>query len=1270
MALVTENQLDEWVRGHARDAQGVVVELISRLVAASCPRPLDRRFPLPDSIGQHGPDGVLDAPVGDGPFVPDGKSYWEIGTGQRAGDKATSDYADLTDTVPVEVRRETTFMFVTPLSACRDWEYSWKEVAQARWLKERLNRSEWKDVRVVDGTKLVNWCHQFPAVEFWLAGRMGIPTEQLETLGERWDVLRSIGEPPPLTPQVFLANREETCARLRDVLNDDLTQLKLATHFPDQVVDFVAAYVSSLEDGARIEALGRCVIISAPDAWNVICALRSKHVLIADKALDLNGDAGTKLIQRARRAGHSVVFGGPRGGIPDPTTVELGSPRAHHVRDALVASGYLGERARVLAQKTNGNLSTLLRFLQNASLLPEWAERGDAAELAVAEFFGSWDESSDGDRLEMEKLAGKAYGEWIRTIREMSVSPNTPLAQNEGQWKFVARYEGWYALGPRIFDDHLSRFLEIARSVLAEHDPQFELSAEERFAAAIRGKTLKHSTLLRSGIAETLALLGNHARALTSCTAGKPESVAAIVVQELLTDTTWNRWAELNGIMPLLAEAAPDRFLDAVDKALLAQPCPFDELFAQEGRGLAGRNYMTGLLWALETLAWETSHLMRVSASLAGLATRDPGGQWANRPLNSLKTIFMPWLPQTSAPIPRRLAAVKLVLVSAPIVGWKLLLGLLPARHGVSHGSRRPAWREGIPETFDTKVTGEAYVEQVSAYADLAVDQAKAEVSHLGDLIGRLDELPRPAYERIRQHLGSHSVKQLPETDRMLIWNKIDSLAKQHTKFADADWAMGPADVSALQAIADEVAPTTPIYRHQRLFTERALADLLEAGDDYAQFSDKLEKQREDAVAQIISLGTIQEVLRFAGTVESPWRVGVALGSLGPPGADDAVIPALLESADKTLSQLAAGFVRARFHKLGWTWADRVAVKLSVPEQIGQFLSFLPFTQEAWIRASQLLPEHDSAYWTKTPANQYEAKGELKIAVEALLRHGRPLAALRCIRLMLDNPKSFDPSLASRALMATNKSSEPPNQLDSYHIVEIIKAIQSDERLDRNELYRVEWTYLTLLDKHSNASPVGLERLLATDPLKFCELIRMLYRSRKEPSQGEESSEEQKDLAMSSFDLLERWSVPPGMREDGVYDGDALSKWLNAVKMECVETGHLEVAMSRVGHVMTHVPSDPQGLWIDRAAAAALDAADADDMRRGFQLQIRNSRGVHWVDPTGKPERDLAAKYRVKATDLDSAGFARLAGTMRALAETYDQEAERVASRHKFEDLG
>ena len=70
-------------------------------------------------------------------------------------------------------------------------------------------------------------------------------------------------------------------------------------------------------------------------------------------------------------------------------------------------------------------------------------------------------------------------------------------------------------------------------------------------------------------------------------------------------------------------------------------------------------------------------------------------------------------------------------------------------------------------------------------------------------------------------------------------------------------------------------------------------------------------------------------------------------------------------------------------------------------------------------------------------------------------------------------------------------------------------------------------------------------------------------------------------------------------------------------------------------------------------------------MRNGFHLEILNSRGAHWVGPTGKPERELAAKYRQQAEDVENAEYQRFAATLRALAESYDRDAERTVAEHK-----
>uniref|UniRef100_A0A7V3KNK5 Uncharacterized protein n=1 Tax=candidate division WOR-3 bacterium TaxID=2052148 RepID=A0A7V3KNK5_UNCW3 len=1268
--LITENQLDEWVRGNARDAQGIIVELIWRLVAASCPRPRERRFPLPDSIGQHGPDGVLDVELSFEPFIPEGRSYWEVGTGLKAHDKASEDYKGLTDTVPENIRRDTTFVFVTPLSGRRDWEYSWKGDAQAAWLDDRRKRGEWKDIRIIDATILIDWINHFLAVELWLIQKTsGIPSMQIEIPTQHWNVVSSIGEPPPLIPELFLANRTEAGNKLKEVFDGITVQFKLTTHYFDQIVDFISAYLASLGSEDFADAAGRCLIVSGIDGWNTICnnSQWKNHILIADASLDLNGDSGTKLIQKARRASHSVIFSGPHGGIPDPASVPLLMPSGFQIQEALKKAGYKEERARALAQKSGGNLSSLLRCIQNLSVLPAWAERSDAAELAIALLLGSWNEKTDADRNAVEQLSGKAYGEWIKGMREIALAPATPLIQRDGSWKFIPRYEGWYALGQNVFDEHLDKLKSVAITVLGEKDPKFELPTNDRILASIHGKVLSHSLILRNGLAETLALLGSHPKAFTSCSLGKAEVTAILTIREILNDANGIHWASLNDVLPLLAEAAPGEFLDAIDKALQMNPCPFDEVFAQEGNGIFGSNYITGLLWSLETLAWDADYLSRVVICLGELATHDPGGQWANRPANSLTSILLPWFPQTCAPTNKRVAAVKTLLTEFPDVGWKLLVSLLPHQQSSSSGTRKPAWRSTIPDDWREGVTHREYWEQEAIYAELAVNHAKNDVSKLKELIEHLENLPHPVFEQLMEYLNSDSVRALPVDEKMSIWSRLVDLVSKHRKFSDAKWAMEPRQVDEVAALADRLAPDSPFFLHQRLFSERDF-DLFEGKGDYERQMEELEKRRQAAVEEVASSGGTEAVLSFAKNVQSPWRVGIAFGYVSALDADIVILPSLLESEIKPLLQFVGGFVWGRFHSRGWEWVDSIMTSDWTPTQTGQFLSFLPFKKDTWERVKDLLGNDQKPYWSKTAANPYEADAGLEFAIDQLARYGKLYSAIQCLNKILFEKKPLESKQAIRVLLEAVKSSEIPNSMDIYDSVEIIKAVQDDPETNPDDLFQVEWAYLPLLDGHHGATPKLLWRRLAEDPSFFCEVIRIVFKSKKEKSLTEEISEKRKTIATNAYRLLSEWRRPPGLLENGSFDGDALKTWLDTVKRECSESGHLEIAMTMVGHVLIYVPADPDGLWINHSVAAFLNEKDSKDMRDGFHTELFNSRGVHWIDPTGKPERDLAVDYREKAEQVENAGYHRLASSLRDLASEYKREAERISSREFPDD--
>jgi len=1263
--MITENQLDEWVRGNALDAQRVIVELIWRLVSAASPRPRERRFPLGDSIGQHGPDGVLQVDLGLEPFVPDGRSIWEIGTGLDAHAKATSDYRDSVVNTPPEVRAQSTFIFVTPLSGRRDWDYTWKPESQADWLGERRARNDWKDVRIIDGTRLVDWLHQFTPVWVWFAERaLSLPTQHIETLEHRWSLLRSIGEPPGLLPGVFLCNRNDAADRLKTVIDGTTVQLKLSTHFPDDVVDFSSAYVASLGDEQRADANGRCLIISSAEAWNSIAAQRESHILIADPALDLAGEAGVKLIQKARRSGHSVIYGGAAGGIPDPTCVPLATARQYELKQALEASGYGEERARTLALKCAGNLGSLLRCIQNLSVLPEWADGSGAGDLVIAAILGSWVESSEADRMVVERVSGKDFGEWIGMMRAVMLQPGTPLRQTEGVWRFVARYEGWYALGPRLFDEHLDRLKAVAVAALQEPDPQFDLPSDDRYMAQVLGKALNHSSPLRRGLAEALALAGSHPGALSSCSRGKPEAAAILSVRELLSNADWRRWAGLNDLLPLLAEASPNEFLNCVESALRTVPSPFDEVFAQEGEGFVGRNYMTGLLWALETLAWDPDCIGRAILCLGELASHDPGGRWANRPLNSITTIVLPWLPQTVASIDKRRAALTALLNEQFDAGWKVLLSLLPNSLSASSGSRRPEWRKTIPDDWSQGVTQREYWQQVNSYAGLLVDAARRRRDRLVSLIEKIDALPPSPESQLIEYLTSDEVTQMPQDEKLAVWMALREVIGRHTKFSNADWAMRPDRLNALSSVAERLAPSSPELLHRRLFSDRDFDLYDEEKGSYEAQQAALDERRAKAVREILDRGGVESVLAFASTVQSPLRVGVSLGAIGNEESDRSILPHSLFMASR--AALSTGYVRSKFFARGWQWVDGLDLSAWTPEEIAGFLAILPFTSEAWRRVEHLLPGSEAMYWAKTGANAHECGGNLDQAADLLVKFGRPLAALECLYRMKFRGGSLDIQRTVTALLAGLSTKEVLHSNDGHTLLEMLGALQGDPQTNAADLFRLEWGYLDLLRHGHGTTPKTLERKLADDPNFFCEVIRLIYGPEDEKPLDDDATERRRRLVSNAYYLLSQWRVPPGSESRGTFSGEALNRWVDAVRGICAEGRLLQMANSTLGHVLFYSPPDPSGLWIHSAAATTLNSREAVDVRGGFSTEVFNSRGAHYVDPTGKPERDLAAKYRADAEAVELAGYHRLADVLRGVANSYEQQAERIVADERF----
>ncbi|TLD42084.1 MAG: hypothetical protein JETT_1652 [Candidatus Jettenia ecosi] len=899
-------------------------------------------------------------------------------------------------------------------------------------------------------------------------------------------------------------------------------------------------------------------------------------------------------------------------------------------------------------------------------IIKDWNYHPNAPELAITSIIGSWNENIAPDKAIISQLAKEEYSNWIFKLRDVLQQPESPLALKNGIWSVKDRQILWQTLGTRIFDDNLDIFKKCVVTVLTERDPKFELPKEDRFAASMYGKVLKYSNQLRKGLAESLSLLGCYPTVLTNCSFKKAESVAALAVREIFNDADWILWASLGNLLPLIAEAAPGEFLKAVEDTLQQRPCPFDNIFAQEGSGVAGWNYLTGLLWALETLAWEETFLIRVSVIFGELANRDPGGNWTNRPSNSLRTILLPWHPQTIATIEKRKIVVQTLEKEFPDVAWKLLLSLLPNQHQMSAGTHKPVWRNSIPKEWTGKVSNKEYWEQVSFYAAFAVEKAKDNVDRLNALIRNLDNLSKPAFDTLLTYLSSDFITEKPEDTRVCLWTGLIEFTAKHKRLSDTEWALDSSLIAIIDEVASKLEPRNLLNLYARLFNGRGL-NLYKKNGDWQEQQKQVEERRQQALKLILDYGGIDAVISFLNRVDSPSNVGNSLGGIADALIDAKILPTYLDSNEKRLQPFTGAYVWSRYCHNGWDWVDNTIAKNWSKSQIACFHTFLPFTLDTWQRVSSILSDSESLYWKQTGINPYQSDCELNFAIDKLIKYGRPHAAIDCIYKGIHDKKPLDTPTIVNALISAISSQEPSQSMDTYHITEIIKALQDNNTTTSDDLFRVEWAYLPLLDGHYDATPKYLENRLATDSTFFCEVIRLVYRSKHTPKTEQEPTEQEKTIATNAWRLLHEWRTPPGIQANGYFDGIHFEKWLKETWNVCNETGHLEVALSHIGKVLLYCPADPCGLWINKAAAEVLNRKDAEKMRDGLCLAIFNSRGVHAVDPTGKPEKELAQKYRQQANETENVGFHRLAASLRGLADSYDREANRIIDEYNFE---
>ncbi len=294
--------------------------------------------------------------------------------------------------------------------------------------------------------------------------------------------------------------------------------------------------------------------------------------------------------------------------------------------------------------------------------------------------------------------------------------------------------------------------------------------------AGLRGKTRRFSDALRSAFAEGAAALGADTETVLSDSrtgAGHAAWLVREVLGRAAEQEKGELWAALSDQLPLLAEAAPDVFRDAVHDDLDREEPILLRLFqdSEAQSALFASSPHTGLLWALETLAWSPENFLSAVSALARLAAIDPEGRLSNRPSASLGTILVIWIHQTSATLEQRQDALTRICDLDPAVGWRLVGRLWPKSQGWITPPSAPRFHDWAPEVREVAV--EEWLSVVQRLVELSIELARDDAERWRDLLQRLGPLPAASREVIMSALEEAIEREMFGGSNTMIWETL-----------------------------------------------------------------------------------------------------------------------------------------------------------------------------------------------------------------------------------------------------------------------------------------------------------------------------------------------------------------------------------------------------------------------------------------------------------------------------------------------------------------
>lgn len=834
-------------------------------------------------------------------------------------------------------------------------------------------------------------------------------------------------------------------------------------------------------------------------------------------------------------------------------------------------------------------------------------------------------------------------------LRKFIDRHDAPLDRAGGVWKLRAPVDAFAHLARLVGPEHMVLLEGVVAKVFAGAPPP--KTSEERFGVS----AAPFSSWLRDGIANMLLMLSVlHAEVGLDTGGEDPGAFVNRLITSLpgLSDDE-RVIMSLERQLPVLMEVAPDPLLSVLELLLEGDSEKIAPIFAEASNYGMPQSNLPYLLWGLETLAWDPARLPRVALLLARMAAIDPGGRLGNRPMASLRNIFLAWLPGTNAPLAARLRTIDTITAQLPEVGWTLLCQLMPKNLDSSSLTSKPRYREAGAsnrEALTDPLMNECYEEIIDRTFSLVGDDCAR-------WFALIDAFPRFSTDRREQFLDMLEpwAADLSAEAKVGARAALARIANRHGRFREAKWALPDSDLKRLQAIVTSLDSHDPVEQARLLFDEW----LPRGGADYAEAEHRIAEQRRRALAGLAAKGA-EPILALAGKARLPRLVASAAAEVID---DDRHLIALIDEAaggDRPLQQFAealAGALRwRRGEDFNAKFVDIARARGWSSEQIATLMLGWPEEPSTWTLIDGLGAEASTLFWSRREPRRFDGSAsDLAMMVEHFLSAERPGTVLEAIHGREDELAwSLINRLLSARVQEINRNGNT-GDMDDYYVEELFKKLRTRDDIPEVELARWEYAYFPMLEH--GESDLTVFALTASDPAFFVSVLSDVFIADDTNPDDRETTEEERRRAEASHRLLVHFNRAPGETE-GLVEKSALDQWVEGVIDAASKAKRLNIVYIYIGQALAH-SSEKDAVWPQAPVAAVIEHLASPDVERGLMIERFNMRGVYTkaMFEGGKKERDLAAQYRQWKAQL-SPSYMRTSAMLEAIAKHWDADAK------------